>query len=488
MTNKYLYITLLAILGFNGEAQALGNLFAAADGEDTHSAPRLVVGITIDRLRSDFLEAYAPLYTERGFRLLMQEGRVYSNVAYPFTPVDRASAIAAVTTGTTPYYNNIGGVQWLNRETLRPIGCVDDPRYPGLLTTDNGSPAHIATSTLGDELKLATDGKAIVYAIAPWRDAAVLSAGHAADLALWIDYAQGSWCTSQYYTQTAPQWVRTFNRQHGTIRQHERTNLEVTELAEQCVAGTFIGRDDVTDLLWLTYDAGVELTNSQQTTEETYVQLDISISQLINYVEQKLGRDNVVFFVTGTGSRESASKTAYETYRIPTGTFYMNRAANLLNMYLGALWGSDNYVEATYRQQIFLNRKLLDTKKADWSQVLTQCQEIVAMMDGVSNVYTSLQLLTSQSPEFQKMRMGIAPRHCGDLMIEVAPGWSIMNEDTQENIAPSASQAPFPLIVYGNGTQAERITTPITTDRIAPTICSAIHIRAPNASTAAPLF
>ena len=101
MTNKYLYLTLLAVLGFNAEANGQDNL--------SQPAPRLVISINIDQLRSDYLEAFVPLYTDGGFRKLLGSGLVYSNASYHFAPIDRASAIASVSTGVTPYYNNIVG-------------------------------------------------------------------------------------------------------------------------------------------------------------------------------------------------------------------------------------------------------------------------------------------------------------------------------------------------------------------------------------------
>lgn len=68
------------------------------------AAPRLVVSITIDQLRNDYIEHYSPLYTQDGFKKLLQKGSVYEAASYPFAPVDRASAIATIVTGTTPYY------------------------------------------------------------------------------------------------------------------------------------------------------------------------------------------------------------------------------------------------------------------------------------------------------------------------------------------------------------------------------------------------
>ena len=115
MRNKYLYITLLAILGITPEMMAQ---------EKIQHAPRLVVNITIDQLRADYLEAFSPLYGTDGFRKLLQQGLVFYNSVYPFSPIDRASATASLATGTSPYYHSIVSGQWLDRETLRPGYCT----------------------------------------------------------------------------------------------------------------------------------------------------------------------------------------------------------------------------------------------------------------------------------------------------------------------------------------------------------------------------
>ena len=109
-------------------------------------------------------------------------------------------------------------------------------------------------------------------------------------------------------------------------------------------------------------------------------------------------------------------------------------------------------------------------------------------MSGVRNVYTSLQLITDNNEHLRKIRNGFNAEHCGDLVIETAPGWNLLNEDTQEQELVRASFTPFPIIIFGAGTKGERVQAPVTTDRIAPTVARAIRIRAPNACSAAPLF
>ena len=73
------------------------------------------------------------------------------------------------------------------------------------------SPHNLLADTLGDELKLATQGKARVFGIALKDRASVLPAGFAANGAYWIDRATGAWITSTYYRSELPRWAQDFN-------------------------------------------------------------------------------------------------------------------------------------------------------------------------------------------------------------------------------------------------------------------------------------
>ncbi|MCR5241923.1 MAG: alkaline phosphatase family protein, partial [Prevotella sp.] len=162
--------------------------------------------------------------------------------------------------------------------------------------------------------------------------------------------------------------------------------------------------------------------------------------------------------------------------------------ANLLNMYLGAIWGQGKYVEAFFDNQLFFNRKLLESKRISLTDVGQRAQEFISEMAGVSNVYSSLQLLSGTSEQISRVRNGFHPERNGDILIEVAPGWHLQNEDTHEDFFSHSSFLPFPIILYGSGMKGERVKTPVTIDRIAPTVARIIRIRAPNACTSEPLF
>ena len=263
------------------------------------AVPRLVVGLTIDQLRTDYIEAFSALYGERGFKRLWKEGRIYRNAEYDFINVDKSSAVAAIYSGTTPYTNGIVGDNWMDRSTLRVLNYVDDADFMGIYTSESTSPQKMKVSTLTDELVIATQGVAEVYSIAPTREMAVLAAGHASKGAFWLNDETGKWSGSTYYG-IFPAWVTTYNDREGldfrignmswapylpvTVYKYltsenkqvtfkhnfddERKNKyrklktspyandEVNRLVNACLSNTSIGKDAVPDFLSLAYYAG----------------------------------------------------------------------------------------------------------------------------------------------------------------------------------------------------------------------------------------
>ena len=467
--NRCIYITLLTVLGFNSDSIA----------QAMKQPPRLVVNITIDQLRSDYLELYAPLYGNDGFKRLLNEGLVFANASYPFAPVDRASATALLATGTTPYYNSIVASEWLNRNTLQPESCVKATGKALL------SPENILTSTVGDELKMATQGQAGVFSIAPYSDASIISAGHAANGAAWPK--NGKWENSGYYSP-ANSLLQSYCRRQTVT--HD-INKSIIDLALSIIHDGTAGADSITDILnimFARYPYTIETKpHTGDRMLEAYTSLDRNIAELVRAVEDRMPLERVLFVLTGTGYSEEEEKDN-ERFRIPTGQFNITRTKNLLNIYLSAIYGNGQYVEANYKTHLYLNRKLIDQKNINYSDVLRRSQEFLLDISGVRNVYTSLQLRLSDSNFIRNIRNGFYSERSGDIIIEVSPGWKTIDEDRNTSYTQRLDNIQFPIVFFGAGINHECITSPVTTDRIAPTIAKTIRIRAPNACTAIPLF
>ena len=469
MRNKYLYITLLSALAFGNEAGA----------QTAPLTPKLVVSITVDELRTDHLETFAPLYSSYGLRRMLTEGTVYTNASYSFTPVDRASAAASLSTGTTPYYHGVTGEEWLDRSTLRPVRSVHDQRQ-------GYSPRQLGTSTVGDELKIASNGISKVFAFAATPENAILSAGHAADGAAWMQ--SGKWVITNYY-EPLNQWLRGYTRLYQpeggknatTHSDYKSENASITEIALECLAKGGLALDDKADLLSIGYSVVPEM--------EGYVALDRTIALLVDSISKRVPLDRVLFVMTSTGSaRVENEQNNNEKYRIPTGKFDIQRTANLLNMFLGATFGTAQYVESIYHNQLFLDHKLLERKNINTGDILLRAQQFIMQLSGVRHVYTANQLTTSDSYQLERIRNGFNVEKCGDLLIDIAPGWELVNESNHTSTTSRVSNIPFPIIFFGAGIKAQRIQTPVTADAIAPTIARIIRIRAPNACSAEPLF
>ena len=522
---KGLITSIITVLALSG---------AQAHAETQDKAPKLVIGITIDQLRTDYLESFSPLYGEKGFKRLWRDGKVYNNIQYSFDNVDRSSAVAAIYTGAPPALNGIIGNRWLDITTLRPISCVDDANYMGNYTDETSSPNQLLTSTLADELKIATRNRGLIYAISPFRDAAILAAGHSGNGAFWINQNTGKWCGSTYYTDF-PWWLNQYNDnssidfrisnlvwtpyhsfdkygylpewRDGAFKykfEDERTNKfrrivtspyandEVNALVRELFEKSELGRDDVTDMLSLNYYAGNYMNKTVQEAateiQDAYVRLDLALANLFEMVDKKIGLDNVLFFITSTGYVDSESSDL-GIYRIPSGEFHLNRCAALLNMYLMAIYGEGKYVESYYDQQIYLNHKLIEQKNLVLSDIQNKSADFLMQFSGVNTAYSAQQLLSGAwSPEIEKIRNGYHRKRSGDLYVSVLPGWTVVNENNSSfNKVVRDGYIPMPLIFFGGSLKGEHIDTPISVDRIAPTIARFMRIRAPNGSKAPPI-
>lgn len=457
----------------------------AVSAQGTSVPPRVVVGIVVDQLRTDYIETYASLYTDEGLRRVLREGVIFSAATFPSADVDRASATATIWTGTVPYNHGIVGLDWMDRQTLRPVRCVDDYSQRGAGTLQTSSPQNLLVSTLGDELKIATDGQAKVYGVAADRETAVLSAGHAADYALWVNGAQGVWAGTTFYGN-APSWASTLGAPSNM------RNEWVASAAEAVITRERLGQDNATDLLCVNLSAatadGYKTQGGREVElEMVYRSIDAAIARIIDCVDKTVGVDNTLFFLTSTGY-ETAHEADLKKYRVPTGRIEISRCAALLNMYLVAIYGQGKYVEATFGNELYLDHKLLEQKQLNLADVLGTCEDFLFQYGGVRDVYTATRITQGAwTPGISRIRNAYNPKCSGDIRIEVNPGWTLVDAEQGQTRYVQDAYFEFPLIFFGNHLKAERIPDAVEMDRIAPTLAHFMRIRAPNACSAAPL-
>src|SRR5438309_6323250 len=184
----------------------------------SNARPKLIVIIVIDQFRGDYLERYRDQFGEGGFRLFLDHGANFTDCNYNYANTRTAPGHATLLSGAYSDGHGIMANEWWDPRKKRVVTSVQDDgtKLVGVSSSAPGaSPHNLLADTLGDELKLATQGKARVFALALKDRSAILAAGFSADGAYWTDSRTGTWVTSTYYRNELPQWAQEFNSTHG---------------------------------------------------------------------------------------------------------------------------------------------------------------------------------------------------------------------------------------------------------------------------------
>src|ERR1700736_6644767 len=204
---RFLFIPgLLLVLALNLSPSSFASAY------DAH--PKLVVIIVIDQFRGDYLERYREQFGDGGFRLFLDHGAYFSDCNYNYANTHTAPGHATLLSGAYTNGHGIVANDWWDSKKKRMVSSVEDEdtKTVGVSGDKPGaSPHNLMADTLGDELKLATQGKARVFGVSLKDRAAVLPAGFAGDGAYWIEPQTGAWVTSTYYRDDLPRWVQDFN-------------------------------------------------------------------------------------------------------------------------------------------------------------------------------------------------------------------------------------------------------------------------------------
>ena len=186
-----------------------------AQGDVPPKRPRLVLLIVVDQFRYDYLERFGDLFAPNGLRRLMRQGASWTQSHYDHFPTYTAPGHGTMMTGAYPAETGIIGNEWLDRATGKRVTSVTDDTVELLGGGQNelaSSPRRLLSSTLGDELRLVTNGRSKVIGISVKDRSAILPAGRHANGAYWFSTWSGNMVSSTYYFKELPGWVTEFNK------------------------------------------------------------------------------------------------------------------------------------------------------------------------------------------------------------------------------------------------------------------------------------
>ena len=318
-----------------------------ADGYN--GSPKLVIMLVFDQFRGDYLDRYrADFHAKNGWNLFLKQGAHYTDCYYDYANLITAAGHSTIGTGAYTDGHGIGLNEWWEPGPdgkQHQVSSVEDPRYTivgapkGTPVSPGASPKNETASTLGDELVVATQGRARVYGISFKDRASILTSGHTQKAAFWTDHDSGSFVTSTYWLQTMPAWVMKFN--DGTRQAQARKEAGVPDgsfyeklgrtpasvsyqldFAKALIQNEHLGANPagVTDLLTLSISSTDILGHAfGPDSPEERTMIDAADGQLdgfFTWLDSTVGLQNVVVTFTGDHGVAPTIQTA-QSYGLP---------------------------------------------------------------------------------------------------------------------------------------------------------------------------
>ncbi len=303
--------------------------------------PKLIVIVVIDQFRADYLNRHQADFKGRGFNLFMKEGAWFTDCYYDYANTKTAPGHSTIGTGAYTDGHGIESNEWWDaaRGYDHQVSSVEDERYQlvdlpssSIPANQPGAPANAPTfvlgasplnlhaTTVGDELRLATEGRAKVFGVSLKDRAAILPAGQAANGAFWIDQDSGQFTTSTYYMQHLPGWATAFNHSSRVAQAEEEAKVPGTtqfyelvgrtpaanryelDFTKALIQGEDLGRRSVTDLVVVSLSAndiqGHQFGPDSDSENQMILSLDQDLGSFFSWLDRNIGLSNVWLALT----------------------------------------------------------------------------------------------------------------------------------------------------------------------------------------------
>ncbi len=517
-------------------------LFAQKQNEEKISRPALVVGLVIDQMRWDYLYRYYDSYGNDGFKRLLREGFNCQQTKISHTPSYTAPGHAGIYTGSVPAIHGIVANDWVDNRTGRWWYCTEDTAVTpvgGSWKAGRMSPRNMLTTTITDELKLATNFRSCVYGISLKDRGGILPAGHLADGAFWFDDSTGHFISSSYYGKQLPAWVQAFNQRkradallatpwellnpvtsyreslpdnspyegllpgekepvfphragktkdgYKTLRFLPAGNTITFEMAQACIEGTQLGKKQSTDFLCISLSSpdytGHMYAPGALELEDMYLRLDLEIAAFLGYLDKQIGEGKYLIFLTADHGGAYNAQFLRDK-KIPAGNASGTAMLQELNTLLKARYGINTAVITLENHQVYLNERYIPSEQREeikqtiiyW---LREQEDVAFVADLENNDRASL-----PDPIRTMVTNGYYKPRNGCIQVIPKPGW-------YHGYAPTGTthgvwnpyDTHIPLLWYGWGIKKGETFAPVYMPDIAPTLAALLRIPLPNGCT-----
>lgn len=487
--------------------------------------PKLVVVIVIDQFRGDYLERYRDQFGDSGFRFLLDHGAYFPNCNYNYANTRTAPGHATLFTGAYSSGHGIVANEWWDAKKKHMVTSVEDDatKLVGIDGDKTGSSPHnLLSDTLGDELKLATQGKSRVFGVSLKDRSAVLPAGFAGDAAYWIDPKSGAWITSTYYRNDLPKWVQDFNSsrpqkywdrewkdaQGAVLRStaHRKGRdgsdagfYEVVgstalgneyefEFAKELMVYENIGRGPATDMVSISLSPndilGHQVGPDSPEMQQMALDLDHELADFINFLGHQIGLADV-WIALSADHGVSSLPDAVKKLRIPAANLDAGKLEAQINSAITAKFSPGHpaaYVKLDY-PVAWLDPDAFATAHVHESDAERAVGEAMKQA-GLRDFYTKSQLAEGEVPDTalgHKYLNSYSPQ--GSWYVLGVPDiYTVGSPRGTDHASPYNYDTHVPLAFYGLPFQGGTYRTNVEPVDLATTLASLLGINAPTHS------
>ena len=532
---KILILTLIIFTGFQSFSQKRkkGISFSVEVGKEKDSQkPKLVVGIVVDQMRYDYIYRFWDDFSDDGFKKLIGEGHFFRNAQFGYVPTYTGPGHASIYTGTTPAIHGIIANDWYDKNSGEFIYCAGDGDMHTVCNCEQKnvdvqsadgkmSPHHMLTTTFADELKLFNNDSK-VFGVSLKDRGAILPAGHAANGAYWMN-SDGKWITSSFYMDDLPEYIQTINDNNtassflkgewkmenefthnlslmyatsggSAIKKTPFGNTILKDLAIEILQKEKLGQGGTTDILAISFSStdyiGHKYGPHAPEIKDTYIKLDEDLAKLLKEIENNVGFENAVVFLTADHGVVSEPKELMER-NIPAGYFDGSIMKTELLAHLNTLYGEGDWIKNYSNNHLFLNHDLISKQKINIEVIQRKCAQFFLKYEWVKNTYTATQLNENeyQNSFHSLVQRGYNQKRSGDVIVSLQTGWLSSYWETGGTTHGSSYSydTHVPLIFWGGTIPQGKTDRRVNIRDIAPTISTILGTAYPNGCTGNPL-
>lgn len=514
-----------------------------AQSESKAPRPKLVVGLVVDQMRWDYLYRFNENYGKDGFARLLREGFSNENTMVPYVPTYTAPGHTCIYTGSVPSIHGIVGNDWFDANTKKNMYCAQDTSVNTVGSSSvlgKMSPRNMLTTTVTDELRLATNFKSKVFGVSLKDRGAILPAGHSANAAYWYDDTNGRWISSTYYQQELPAWLVNYNskdwvekamtkdwnlllpigkygqstsddkpyegklpEEKSPVFPHMLSQIKKARysafkytpfaatytfnMAKEIITQEKMGTSDITDMITVSISstdyAGHAFGPNSMEVEDTYLRLDRDIADFLHFLDAKIGKGNYLLFLTADHAGAHVPGFAKE-HNIPAGNYSSGTLSKQLKEVLVEKFGSDTMVIKIQNNQVYLNKPFFSGESRLVSVVKKTIIQFLNDQPFIFFAFNNKDIATATIPQPIKERLmnGYNPKRSGQIGYVLLPGYISGGSTGTTHGAWNPYDAHIPLVWFGTGIKPGRTTTETYMTDIAPTLSALLKIQMPNGS------